>query len=300
MPDRGIPGDPEAVVVDERAAERPQVGQGHGREKAEDRRPVRRARPPWPDPGSMRLHAGAIAGARLPPAANAPARRLLPCGSAFECPEGPLMIVDTLACLLLVLGVAFGLSRLFVDRLGLAPAETPRRRRRALADRRLGVAWAVFISGAPLGAYWLLPALPRPRRPRAGAALGDWSSPIPAARDLIARPADRHRLVRRLALLRQGPFRRRLDRRLGRALGAGALLPARTGRGPAVHRHLPASRPPAARQRPDRRVHADDAASTTPTSRSSWRRSAASPTCPSASSPAASAAAPPRGWPPSS
>ena len=34
------------------------------------------------------------------------------------------MIADTLVCLLLVLGVVFGLSRGFVDRLGLAPGET--------------------------------------------------------------------------------------------------------------------------------------------------------------------------------
>jgi len=34
------------------------------------------------------------------------------------------MIADTLVCLLLVLGVAFGLSRPIIDRFGLGPAET--------------------------------------------------------------------------------------------------------------------------------------------------------------------------------
>src|SRR5579863_10083632 len=69
------------------------------------------------------------------------------------------MIVDTLVCLLLVLGVAFGLSRPVVDRLRLGAAE------RLVAGAALSllgawaVAWAVFISGAPLSGYLLVPLL---------------------------------------------------------------------------------------------------------------------------------------------
>src|SRR5580658_2849921 len=69
------------------------------------------------------------------------------------------MIADTLACLALVLGVAFGLSRFFVDRLRLAPAETVVAGAGLSLIAAWGVAWAVFTTGAPLGAYWLLPAL---------------------------------------------------------------------------------------------------------------------------------------------
>jgi hypothetical protein len=69
------------------------------------------------------------------------------------------MIADTLVCLLLVLGVVFGLSRGFVDRLGLAPGET------VVAGAALSLvaawltAWAVFATGCPLAFYWALPAL---------------------------------------------------------------------------------------------------------------------------------------------
>jgi len=68
------------------------------------------------------------------------------------------MIADTLACLLLVLGVAFGLSRPVVDRMRLDPAEG------LVAGAALSllgawaVAWAVFTTGAPLAAYWLVAA----------------------------------------------------------------------------------------------------------------------------------------------
>jgi len=94
------------------------------------------------------------------------------------------MIVDTLVCLLLILGVAFGLSRPFVERLGLGAAEG------LVAGAALSligawlVAWGVFISGAPLSAYWLIPALAvaglAAGRRSAGRLLAD-----PAARDLM-------------------------------------------------------------------------------------------------------------------
>ena len=69
------------------------------------------------------------------------------------------MLVDTLACLLLVLGVTIGLSRPIMDRLALGHAES------LVAGSALslliawGVAWAVFISGAPLSGYWFVPVL---------------------------------------------------------------------------------------------------------------------------------------------
>ena len=69
------------------------------------------------------------------------------------------MIAETLACLLLVLVVAAGLSRPVVDRMGLAPAE-------ALAAGALlslvaawAIDWAVFTTGCPLSGYWAAPAL---------------------------------------------------------------------------------------------------------------------------------------------
>jgi 4-amino-4-deoxy-L-arabinose transferase-like glycosyltransferase len=93
------------------------------------------------------------------------------------------MIVDTLVCLLLVLGVAFGLSRPVVDRLGLGASE------RLVAGAALSllgawaVAWAVFISGAPLSGYLLVPTLAA-----AGLLLGRRSAAgifsDPTARDL--------------------------------------------------------------------------------------------------------------------
>ena len=69
------------------------------------------------------------------------------------------MLVDTLACLLLVLGVTIGLSRPIMDRLRLGHAES------LVAGSALsllvawGVAWAVFVSGAPLAGYWIVPVL---------------------------------------------------------------------------------------------------------------------------------------------
>jgi 4-amino-4-deoxy-L-arabinose transferase-like glycosyltransferase len=95
------------------------------------------------------------------------------------------MIVDTLACLLLVLGVAFGMSRPWVDRFRLAPAETLVAGAALSLIAAWGVAWAVFILGAPLQAYGLIPALAA-----LGLALG-WRGSArlfadPAARDLMA------------------------------------------------------------------------------------------------------------------
>jgi len=69
------------------------------------------------------------------------------------------MLVDTMACLLLVLGVTIGLSRPIMDRLTLGHAES------LVAGSALsllvawGVAWAVFVSGAPLAGYWFVPVL---------------------------------------------------------------------------------------------------------------------------------------------
>ena len=69
------------------------------------------------------------------------------------------MIAETLVCLLLVLGVAFGLSRPFIGRLGLGPAES------LVAGAALSLiaawvyAWVVFTSGAPLVAYGALPII---------------------------------------------------------------------------------------------------------------------------------------------
>ena len=97
----------------------------------------------------------------------------------------PPMIADTLACLLLVLGVAFGLSLPLVGRFRLAPAETVVAGAALSLIMAWGIAWAVFTSGCPLGGYWLLPALAA-----AGLALG-WRgagrlAADPAARDLVA------------------------------------------------------------------------------------------------------------------
>jgi 4-amino-4-deoxy-L-arabinose transferase-like glycosyltransferase len=69
------------------------------------------------------------------------------------------MIVDTLVCLILVLGVAFGLARPVVGRLGLGAAESLVAGAALSLIAAWAVAWTVFISGAPLSAYWLIPAL---------------------------------------------------------------------------------------------------------------------------------------------
>src|ERR1017187_7657951 len=69
------------------------------------------------------------------------------------------MIADTLACLLLVLGVAFGLSRPLLDRFRLEPAEDLVAGAALSLVAAWGIAWAVFASGCPLWGYWLLPAL---------------------------------------------------------------------------------------------------------------------------------------------
>jgi len=91
------------------------------------------------------------------------------------------MIAETLACLVLVLGVAFGLSRPWVDRLRLAPAEA------LVAGAGLSlvaagaVAGAVFAAGLDLSGYWLVPALAA-----AGLAAG-WGGARRIAADPLAR-----------------------------------------------------------------------------------------------------------------
>ncbi len=67
------------------------------------------------------------------------------------------MIVDTLVCLLLVLGVAFGLSRIVVDRLGFTPAESLVAGSALSLIGAWAIAWVIFISGADLSAYRLVP-----------------------------------------------------------------------------------------------------------------------------------------------
>jgi hypothetical protein len=69
------------------------------------------------------------------------------------------MIVDTLVCLLLVLGVAFGLSRAIVDRLGFRPAESLVAGAALSLIGAWAIAWAAFITGASLSAYWLVPIM---------------------------------------------------------------------------------------------------------------------------------------------
>jgi 4-amino-4-deoxy-L-arabinose transferase-like glycosyltransferase len=67
------------------------------------------------------------------------------------------MIADTLVCLLLVLGVAFGLSRPFIGWFRLRPAETVVAGAALSLIAAWGFAWAVFVSGCPL---WMDGALP--------------------------------------------------------------------------------------------------------------------------------------------
>ena len=90
-----------------------------------------------------------------------------------------------LGCLLLVLGVAFGLSRPVVDRMGLSPAEGLVAGAVLSLIGAWGIAWAVFTSGAPLSAYWLVAAAAA-----AGLAAGRRGlsrlADDPAARDLAA------------------------------------------------------------------------------------------------------------------
>ncbi|HEY1763713.1 MAG TPA: hypothetical protein VGF85_02240 [Opitutaceae bacterium] len=69
------------------------------------------------------------------------------------------MFADTLACLVLVLGVAFGLARPVVDRLRLAPAESLVAGTGLSLIGAWAVAWVVFVGGLPLGGYWLLAVL---------------------------------------------------------------------------------------------------------------------------------------------
>jgi 4-amino-4-deoxy-L-arabinose transferase-like glycosyltransferase len=68
------------------------------------------------------------------------------------------MIADTLVCILLVLGVAFGISLNFIRFFRLSLAESVVAGAALSLVAAWGVAWAVFISGAPLWGYALLPA----------------------------------------------------------------------------------------------------------------------------------------------
>ncbi|MGA7726546.1 MAG: hypothetical protein WCA95_14815 [Opitutaceae bacterium] len=94
------------------------------------------------------------------------------------------MIADTLATTLLILGVALGLARPVADRLRLRPAEGLVAGAALSLIGAWGVAWAVFITGTPLSAYWLIPALGL-----AGLLLGFRGlrrlAADPAARDLM-------------------------------------------------------------------------------------------------------------------
>jgi 4-amino-4-deoxy-L-arabinose transferase-like glycosyltransferase len=97
------------------------------------------------------------------------------------------MIVDTLACILLVLGVTFGLSLHAVGLFRLRPAES------VVAGAALSLigawafAWIVFISWAPLWAYALLPAFAAAGVALTAANLRGSAGLIgdPAARDLL-------------------------------------------------------------------------------------------------------------------
>ena len=93
------------------------------------------------------------------------------------------MIVDTLACLFLTLGVVLGLSRGVADRLGLSPAEGLVAGAALSLVGAWAIAWAVFTSGAPLGAYWLIPAASAVSVAAGRRGLGRMASD-PAARDL--------------------------------------------------------------------------------------------------------------------
>src|SRR5271170_3715246 len=67
------------------------------------------------------------------------------------------MIADTLVCILLVLGVAFGISLNFVGLFRFSLAESVVAGAALSLIAAWGIAWAVFISGAPLWGYALLP-----------------------------------------------------------------------------------------------------------------------------------------------
>src|SRR5580658_3401650 len=97
------------------------------------------------------------------------------------------MIADTIVCILLVLGVAFGISLNFIRFFRLSLAESVVAGAALSLIAAWGIAWAVFISGAPLWGYALLAAFAA-----AGIALTS-TSPSgaagfvrdPGARDLV-------------------------------------------------------------------------------------------------------------------
>jgi 4-amino-4-deoxy-L-arabinose transferase-like glycosyltransferase len=97
------------------------------------------------------------------------------------------MIADTLVCILLVLGVAFGTSLNFIRLFRLSLAESVVAGAALSLIAAWGFAWVIFISGAPLWGYALLPAFAA-----AGIALTSASlrgaagiARDPAARDLV-------------------------------------------------------------------------------------------------------------------
>jgi 4-amino-4-deoxy-L-arabinose transferase-like glycosyltransferase len=95
------------------------------------------------------------------------------------------MIAETLVCLLVVLGVAFGLSRPFIGLFRLRPAESVVA---AAALSLLGawlISWVVFTAGLPLWTYRVVPSL------ACIFLLGGWKGHVrlladPEARDLVA------------------------------------------------------------------------------------------------------------------
>jgi len=97
------------------------------------------------------------------------------------------MIVDTLVCILLVLGVTFGLSLNLVGLFRLRPAESVVAGAALSLVAAWGFAWAVFVSGAPLWAYALLPAFAA-AGVASTAANPRWAAGLardPGARDLL-------------------------------------------------------------------------------------------------------------------
>jgi 4-amino-4-deoxy-L-arabinose transferase-like glycosyltransferase len=97
------------------------------------------------------------------------------------------MIADTLVCILLVLGVAFGISLSFIRVFRLSMAETVVAGAALSLIAAWGFAWAVFISGAPLWGYALLPAFAAAGIALTSASLRGAAGIVrdPAARDLV-------------------------------------------------------------------------------------------------------------------
>jgi 4-amino-4-deoxy-L-arabinose transferase-like glycosyltransferase len=97
------------------------------------------------------------------------------------------MIADTLVCILLVLGVAFGISLNFIGLFRLSLAESVVAGAALSLIAAWGIAWAIFISGAPLWGYVLLPACAAVGIALTSASLRGAAGMVrdPGARDLI-------------------------------------------------------------------------------------------------------------------